>query len=84
MKLLEKAISGYESKVDVAKNDQDELSEAQAKVLLSLEPPSELNVADPVRALDSGLDGVIFLETPIEECIRRAANRKVDPTTGNI
>lgn len=28
MKLLEKAISGYESKVDVTKNDQDELSEA--------------------------------------------------------
>ena len=40
MKLLEKALSGYESKVDVMKNTDDELNEAQAKVILACDSPS--------------------------------------------
>ena len=39
---------------------------------------------ETVRALESGLDGVVFLETPIEECVRRGQGRKIDPTTGTI
>jgi adenylate kinase len=37
-----------------------------------------------VRASESGFDGVLFLQTPAEECIRRTQNRKTDPATGNI
>jgi hypothetical protein len=39
---------------------------------------------EPVRAIESGLDGVVFLDTPLEECIRRGVGRKIDPTTGTI
>lgn len=39
---------------------------------------------EPLRAIESGLDGVIFLDTPLEECIRRGQGRKIDPTTGVI
>jgi hypothetical protein len=37
-----------------------------------------------VRAAESGLDGVLFLQTPADECIRRTQNRKTDPATGTI
>ena len=32
----------------------------------------------------SGLDGVLILETPQEECSRRATGRKIDPTTQQV
>jgi len=35
-------------------------------------------------ASNSGLDGVLFLDVPLEECLRRHGNRKVDPSTGTV
>lgn len=32
-------------------------------------------------AFSSGLDGVLIMNTPDSECIRRSQNRKVDPQT---
>lgn len=37
-----------------------------------------------VRAQESGLDGVVFLDVPTDECLRRFGNRKIDPSNGNI
>lgn len=37
-----------------------------------------------MRAVASGFDGVIILNTPEDECKRRATGRKVDPQTGVV
>ena len=66
------------------RSEQDELCEAQQKVILALDAPCESVSMDPVRAIESGLDGVVFLDTPLEECIRRGKGRKIDPSTGTI
>jgi hypothetical protein len=85
MKLLEHHLSGYESKVDTHKDDDFELQEAQSKVILNFGDCSQATPAiRPAQASPSGLDGVLFLDVPLEECLRRHAGRKVDPQTGTI
>ena len=41
-------------------------------------------VAGETRTNPSGLDGVVVLDTPIVECLRRAENRKLDPQTNIV
>ena len=80
MKLLETALSGYESKADLPKDENREKYEAWSKIAT----PSCLVSEDDTGAFTaetSGLDGVIILNTPSQECERRASNRKIDPTT---
>ena len=59
MKLLESNLSGYMSKVDQLKDENDELYEAQSKTVLAIGREDGVEVA--VRAEESGLDGVLFL-----------------------
>lgn len=59
MKLLESNLSGYMSKVDQLKDENDELYEAQSKTVLAIGQEDGVEVA--VRAEESGLDGVLFL-----------------------
>ena len=78
MKLLETSLSGYESKVDLPKLTAQQQFEAWAKVAT---PPCIVaeEFKGAFNAVASGLDGVLILETPEEECSRRARSRKVDP-----
>lgn len=85
MKLLEQHLSGYESKVDAHKDDDFELLEAQSKIILNFGDGIEsAPTMKPVEASPSGIDGMVFLDVPMEECLRRHSGRKVDPQTGTI
>lgn len=85
MKLLEHHLSGYESKVDAHKDDDFELLEAQSKVILNFGDGTETPpTMKPTQASPSGIDGMVFLDVPEEECLRRHSGRKVDPQTGTI
>ena len=77
-KLLETSLSGYESKVDLPKLDTQQMLEVWSKVAT---PPSLVaeEFKGAFNAVASGLDGVLILETPEEECTRRARSRKIDP-----
>ena len=71
MKLLETGLSGYESKADLPKDENQAKFEAWAKVAT----PSCLvskEVTGALHAIQSGLDGVLILETPETECTRRS------------
>ena len=71
MKLLETCLSGYESMADLPKDDNQAKFEAWAKVAT---PPCLINESQTgaFNALNSGLDGVIILTTPDNECTRRS------------
>ena len=78
MKLLETSLSGYESKADLPKETKQSKFEAWAKIAT---PPCLANASTDgsQMAVQSGLDGVIILNTPEAECTRRSQNRKIDP-----
>ena len=83
MKLLEAALSGYESKAENPK----ELEKAQYEAWSAVTYPPRLIDPDfdgDIKAEQSGLDSVIILKTPFSECERRAKGRKIDPQTGTI
>ena len=82
-KLLETSLSGYESKVDLPKLDTQQMLEVWSKVAT---PPSLVaeEFKGAFNAVASGLDGVLILETPEEECTRRARSRKIDPQTQTV
>ena len=83
MKLLETGLSGYESKADLPKSESQAKFEAWAKVAT---PPCLVDAehTGDLKALESGFDGVIILETPDDECTRRSQNRKIDPQTQQV
>lgn len=80
MKMLETCLSGYESKADLTKEVNLQKYEAWSQIAT---PPSlvDENATGAFDADSSGLDGVLILETPQDECTRRATGRKIDPTT---
>ena len=83
MKLLETSLSGYESKADLPKEVNLQKYEAWSQIAT---PPSlvDENATGAFEAHSSGLDGVLILETPQEECTRRATGRKIDPTSQQV
>ena len=83
MKLLETCLSGYESKADLPKQVNLQKYETWSQIAT---PPSlvEENANGAFDAQSSGLDGVLILETPQDECSRRATGRKIDPTTQQV
>ena len=83
MKLLESQLSGFESKIDVPKSDETIINEAWIKVASAASIDGK-TIEGENRATQSGLDGVIILNTPLEECERRSNNRKIDPQTSTI
>ena len=83
IKLLEQALTGYESKTDLPKDEGQVLLEAWSKVTTPGQISPEVIVGE-TRAASSGIDGVVILETPVSECERRAKNRKIDPTTQTV
>ena len=80
MKMLETSLSGFESKADQVKDQAMQKYEAWAQIAT---PPTLIDEAATgnFEAHDSGFDGVLILETPEQECTRRATGRKIDPTT---
>ena len=80
---METSLSGYESKVDLPKLDTQQMFEVWSKVAT---PPSLVaeEFKGAFNAVASGLDGVLILETPEEECTRRARSRKIDPQTQTV
>ena len=83
MKLLETSLSTYESKADLPKESKQLKFEAWSKVAT---PPCLVDEKYDGRqaAIQSGLDGVIILNTPNAECSRRAQSRKIDPQTQQV
>ena len=83
MKLLETSLSGFESKADQVKDQGKQKYEAWSSIAT---PPYLIDESETgaFEAHPSGLDGVLILETPQEECTRRATGRKIDPTTQQI
>ena len=83
MKLLETSLSGYEANTELPKDAERANYEAWSRVTYAprlVDPQFNGNV----RASQSGLDGVIVLQTPYAECERRSKNRKIDPQTNII
>jgi len=80
MKLLETSLSGFESKADLAKDQGLQKYETWAQIAT---PPTLIDegATGVFEAHPSGFDGVLVLETPQEECTRRANGRKIDPQT---
>ena len=80
MKLLETSLSGFELLADQPKSLGKMKYEAWAQVI---SPPSliEESQIGQFDAHESGIDGVLILETPQEECNRRATGRKIDPVS---
>lgn len=80
MKLLESYLSGYESKADLPKNVAQEKYEVWTQVAT---PPCLIDekATGEFNAEASGFDGVLILNTPDSECIKRSEGRKIDPTT---
>ena len=78
LKLLETSLTGYEMKADLPKDPERAHYEAWSRVTYPprlVEPEFDGNI----KVEQSGLDGIVILKTPFEECKRRAENRKIDP-----
>lgn len=82
-KLLESAFTGYQSASDTAKPKDQQNFEVWSKFT---EPSHDNdNVADgTIEAQPSLFDGIFILQASKEECQRRAAGRKIDPTTNTV
>ena len=83
MKLLEAGLSGYIPKTDLDKELPQLQYEAWSKVASPAALVDESATGD-FKALGSGLDGVLIMNTPDTECTRRSQNRKIDPQTQTI
>ena len=83
MKLLESALSGYIPSYDKVKPESQQVFEAWTKVA---SPPGRVpaSATGEFKAIDSGLDGVLIMNTPDSECARRSKNRKIDTQTSII
>ena len=83
MKMLETCLSGFESMADCPKPENLQKYEAWTQIAT---PPTlvDENATGAFEAHSSGFDGVLILETPDEECKRRATGRKIDPTTQTV
>lgn len=82
-KLLEEALTGYQSKLDLPKAEKEEIRESWSKVVLHdleniLNENEDDDFALPQRAIQSGFDSYMFLETPDEECLRRTEGMNED------
>ena len=67
MKLLEAALSDYESKTDLPKEDAQIVYESWTKIASPASLGDE-KISGETRVIPSGLDGVIILDTPADEC----------------
>jgi len=70
MKLLEKAFSGYVNPTDKSKKQ----SEVQFETLSKFATPQQSfyhGFEGKVDLISSGLDSVVYLDTPADECHRR-------------
>ena len=83
MKLLESALSKHQSQTDLPKSEDQAMYEAWSKVVSPAQLTDEV-VHNETRAISSGMDGIIILDTPLEECERRSNGRKQDPQTNTI
>lgn len=71
--LLERALSGYQIKEDLAKT-QREAEQEEANMLVRPTPKP----APPKTLIPSGIDAVVWFECARNECLRRALGRRVD------
>lgn len=79
MKLLERALTGYVPENELL-NETAETAKDEAQIIVK---PS--NKPAPKKELrPSGIDLALVLDVPVQEMVRRAANRKIDPETGEI
>ena len=83
MKLLEQGLSEYENPADRQKEDAAVIREAWTKIASPAQIEDDV-VLGETQATPSGLDGVVILDTPISECLRRAGGRRVDPQTNIV
>ena len=67
MKLLESSLSDFESKADIPKEDSQIVYEAWSKIVSPASIGDDLILGE-TRVIPSGFDGIIFLDTPSEEC----------------
>ena len=75
------ALSGYVSKVDQPKSAAQENVEA-VSLLATPMTIASTEYSGEAHAEQSGLDGVIMMNTPISESRRRAEGRRMDPDKG--
>lgn len=77
-KLLEEALSGYKPQEEMEPTDREkEIKEA----LMLVQPSPE---SDTIKTLlPSGLDAVIWFDTPVQECLRRSDGRRFDALDAN-
>ena len=72
-KLLEKALSGF-SPLEELEPIQREIESKEALLLVQphpVDPP-------PKTLIKSGIDAVIWFDTPVNECLRRSDGRRFD------
>ena len=82
-KLLESSFTGYQAASDTAKPKDQQNFEVWTKFT----EPSNDNFSEAngvIEAQPSLFDGIFILQASKEECLRRAKNRKVDPTTNVV
>ena len=82
-KALEKVFTGHETPTDKAKSATFENYEVWSKFA---DPKSSVPYGynGTIQACPSIFDAVLLMNTEKEEVIRRASNRKIDPTTNTV
>lgn len=78
-KILENKLTEYVQEIDKVKTHLQEVKDNFALILdKSIKQPGNKQLKQ------GGLDLLITIDVPSQECIRRAVGRRIDPNTGNI
>jgi hypothetical protein len=82
-KMLEQAFTGFTPISDQPKPKRQENYEVWSK-FADPESTTAESYTGEIDAQPSLFDGIYVLESSVEECLRRATGRKIDPTTGTV
>ena len=82
-KILEQAFTGFTPISDQPKPKRQENYEVWSK-FADPESTTAESYTGEIDAQPSLFDGIYVLDSSVEECLRRATGRKMDPTTGTV
>jgi hypothetical protein len=70
VKLLEQELTDFVAKIDQQKSERVEIRESWSKLMVG-ERDTDLNLMKQ-QTVQSGFDSIFFVETPSNECLKRA------------